>query len=86
MLKEYRCVLIRFAGYLKSYIILPSTIWGIAKNPLVDAGIVNPYSQQIPKLIRAALARGQAGQVGKGLARWPDVDIEEGTLPHGLFH
>lgn len=66
------------AGYIKSYIILPSTVWGIARNPLVDAGIINPYSQQIPALVRAALARGRVGMVGKGLARWPDVDIEEG--------
>lgn len=73
----------RFAGYLRSYIILPSTAWGIAKNPLVDARIMNPYSQQIPALVKAALARGRAGIVGKGIARRPNVDIEEGApLPH----
>ncbi|KAI0091093.1 NAD-P-binding protein [Irpex rosettiformis] len=66
-------------GYLKSYIILPSTIWGIAKNPLVDAGISNPYSKQLPALIQAALARGQAGVVGKGQALWPSINIEEQT-------
>ncbi|KAI0696906.1 NAD-P-binding protein [Cytidiella melzeri] len=64
-------------GYARTYIILPSTIWGIAKNELVDVGIANPYSIQIPALIRAALARGRAGVVGKGLACWPSVNIEE---------
>ncbi|KAI0696908.1 NAD(P)-binding protein [Cytidiella melzeri] len=64
-------------GYVRTYIILPSTIWGIAKNELVDAGIANPHSQQIPALIRAALARGQAGVVGKGVPYWPNVNIEQ---------
>jgi nucleoside-diphosphate-sugar epimerase len=64
-------------GYLRVYNISPSTVWGIASNPLVDAGIANTTSIQIPMLIRAALARGQAGMVGKGLACWPSVNIEE---------
>lgn len=67
-------------GYLKSYIVLPSTIWGIAKNPLVEAGISNPYSIQVPLLIKASLARGQAGMVGKGQAIWCSVNIEERKL------
>lgn len=65
------------AGYVKTYIILPSTIWGIAENQLTEAGIANPHSIQIPMLIKASVARGQAGMVGKGLALWPDVNIEE---------
>jgi len=64
-------------GYLKSYIVLPSTIYGIASNPLVEAAVQNAYSQQIPKLIRVSLARGQGGMIGKGLSIWPNVDIEE---------
>lgn len=49
------------------------------KNALVDAGIQNPHSIQIPTIIRASLDRGQAGMVGKGLALWPDVHIDEGA-------
>lgn len=60
--------------------VIPSTIWGIAKSPLVDAGIVNSQSLQIPALIKTALARGQAGMVGKGVARWPNVNIQESAL------
>lgn len=64
-------------GYVKSYIILPSTIYGRVKNPLVDAGIQNPQSIQIPYLIKAALGRKQAGMVGKGVALWADVSNDD---------
>ncbi|KAK7690529.1 hypothetical protein QCA50_005627 [Cerrena zonata] len=65
------------AGYVKSYIILPSTIYGRVKSPLVDAGIQNPQSIQIPYLIKAALGRKQAGMVGKGVALWADVSNDD---------
>ncbi|KAI0070526.1 NAD-P-binding protein [Panus rudis PR-1116 ss-1] len=64
-------------GYLHSYVILPSTIYGIAKNKLVDAGVMNPHSIQIPIIIKASLDRKQAGVVGKGVAYWPDVHIDD---------
>jgi len=64
-------------GYVKVYIILPSTIYGIASGVLVDAGIQNPHSQQVPGLIKIALGRGRAGMVGTGKNVWPNVDIEE---------
>ena len=65
------------AGFCRAYIVVPSTIYGLAQGSLVDFGIQNRYSIQIPKLIRAALGRGQAGQVGKGLALWPNVHIND---------
>ncbi|KAF9565249.1 NAD(P)-binding protein [Agrocybe pediades] len=64
-------------GYLKSYIVLPSTIWGIATGVLVEKGIQNPHSLQVPLLIRASLDRGRGGMVGTGKNIWPDVNIEE---------
>lgn len=70
------CVL---TGYARTYVVLPSTVYGIAKTPLVDAGVQNPYSMQIPLLIKAALDRGRAGMVGKGLALKPNVHIDEGV-------
>lgn len=54
------------AGICKSYIVLPSTIWGEGKGELYDKGISNSFSDQIPTLIRASLDRGQAGVIGKG--------------------
>lgn len=67
----------REIGYVKTYIISPSTIYGISKGKLVDAGINNPHSQQVPGLIKIGLARGQGGMVGQGKNLWPNVEIHE---------
>ncbi|KAH9834476.1 uncharacterized protein C8Q71DRAFT_143689 [Rhodofomes roseus] len=64
-------------GYANTYIVLPSTIYGFATHQLVDAGISNPISIQIPSLIRPSLDRKQAGVVGAGKAIWPDVHIDD---------
>lgn len=72
------------SGYVKVYIILPSTIYGIAAGEFVEQGIQNPYSQQVPALIRASLDRGRAGMVGAGKNIWPNVDIEEGK--HYIYY
>jgi len=66
-----------FEGYIKSYIVLPPTIYGLATGPLFDAGISNPHSIQIPTLVKAAIARRQAGIIGEGKNVWPNVDIHE---------
>ncbi|KAL4268610.1 NAD(P)-dependent Metabolic Enzyme [Pleurotus pulmonarius] len=65
------------AGYVKTYIVLPSTIWGIAQGRLVDLGISNNRSMQIPGLVRVSLDRKQGGMVGLGKNLWPNVNIEE---------
>ncbi|PPQ95716.1 hypothetical protein CVT26_008359 [Gymnopilus dilepis] len=64
-------------GYVKAHIILPSTIWGLGTGVLVDQGIQNRLSIQVPQLIRASLARGRAGMVGDGKNIWPDVNIDD---------
>ncbi|PCH42431.1 hypothetical protein WOLCODRAFT_152461 [Wolfiporia cocos MD-104 SS10] len=64
-------------GAITAYFVLPSTIWGMATGPLVDQGIMNRHSQQIPSLIRASLGRGDAGMVGDGKNMWPNVNIDE---------
>ncbi|KAI0331860.1 NAD-P-binding protein [Cubamyces sp. BRFM 1775] len=64
-------------GYVRSHIILPSTIYGIAKGALFDAGVSNPHSIQIPLVIKASLDRKQAGMIGQGKALWPDVHIDD---------
>ncbi|KAG6330977.1 hypothetical protein ID866_8113 [Astraeus odoratus] len=66
--------------YIKSFIILPSTIYALAKTKLVDLGIQNPRSIQIPWLIRAGLVKGQGGTVGKGENIWPNVHIDDSML------
>jgi len=64
-------------GYVRTYIVLPGTIYGLATGPLVDSGIQNPHSQQIPRLIKLSLNRGRAGMVGMGKNIWPNVYITE---------
>ncbi|PPQ71191.1 hypothetical protein CVT24_010009 [Panaeolus cyanescens] len=64
-------------GYVKTYIILPCTIYGIAKGCLVDAGLQNPHSQQIPTLVRLSVDRRRAGMVGEGKNVWNNVHIDE---------
>jgi hypothetical protein len=90
------------AGILKSYIILPSTIWGEGKGELYDKGISNSFSDQIPNLIRASLDRGQAGVFNKGMSLpvpsqqysilmtgsniWPHVNIGDLGNLYGLVY
>ncbi|KAH7886781.1 hypothetical protein F5I97DRAFT_1049861 [Phlebopus sp. FC_14] len=64
-------------GYVKTFIVLPSTIYSIARGKLVDLGIQNSRSIQIPSLIRAGLARGQGGIIGKGENKWPNIHIDD---------
>jgi len=65
------------AGYVRTYIILPSTIYGIATGKLFDLGISNPHSIQVPIAIKASLDRGQGGMIGQGKNIWPNVEIHE---------
>jgi nucleoside-diphosphate-sugar epimerase len=65
---------------------LPSTIYGIANTLLTSLGVQNPYSKQIPRLIKAGLAREQGGVVGKGLNAWPSVHVDDiATLYTTIF-
>ncbi|KAF9453420.1 NAD(P)-binding protein [Macrolepiota fuliginosa MF-IS2] len=64
-------------GYVKAYLVAPSTIYGLANGRLVQAGIANNRSMQVPALIRAALDRQRAGMIGKGVNIWPNVHIDD---------
>ncbi|THU82132.1 NAD-binding protein [Dendrothele bispora CBS 962.96] len=66
-------------NYVKTYIVLPSTVYGIASGPLFDAEISNRHSVQVPALIKAAFARTppQGGTIGEGKNVWPNVEIHE---------
>ncbi|KAF7330526.1 Rab guanyl-nucleotide exchange factor [Mycena venus] len=73
-------------GYVKTYIVLPSTIYGFASGPLVEAGLQNYRSQQIPRLVDVSLQRGQGGMVGKGKNYWPNVHIDDGGFADLYVH
>lgn len=64
-------------GYVRTYIVLPPTIYGKATGRLYDLGISNRHSIQIPLAIRTALDRGQGGVVGEGKNIWPHVELNE---------
>ncbi|KAG6884879.1 hypothetical protein C0993_007544 [Termitomyces sp. T159_Od127] len=67
-------------GYVKTYIVLPGTIYGLATGPLVESGLQNAHSQQIPAMVKIALQRGEVGYVGLGKNVWPHVHIKEGEF------
>lgn len=62
---------------IRSWINLPGTIYGIAKNEVVDAGVGNPRSRQIPDLVNASIKRKRAGMIGGGQNIWPNVHIDD---------
>jgi len=64
-------------GYVRTYIVLPPTIYGVATGKLYDLAISNPHSIQIPFAIRASLDRGQGGVIGEGKNSWPHVEVNE---------
>lgn len=64
-----------------TYSIVPGTIYGLASGRFIELGIQNPHSIQIPLLIRAGIARGHAGMVGKGVNLWPNAHVDDGMYP-----
>jgi len=64
-------------GYVRSWIVLPSTIWGLANNRFVRKGLQKPDSQQIPNRIKLAVKLGKAVYIGQGKNLWPHVHIDE---------
>ncbi|KAF9042574.1 NAD(P)-binding protein [Hymenopellis radicata] len=64
-------------GYAKTYIVIPCTVYGEPAGVLVDNGIQNVYSVQVPSLIKASIARKQAGVVGLGKNVWNNVHVQD---------
>ncbi|KAG6820957.1 hypothetical protein H0H93_009193 [Arthromyces matolae] len=64
-------------GFVKTYIVLPSLIYGLATSKLVDLGLQNQHSMQVPYLISVSLDRHQVGMVGQGKNLWPNVHIDD---------
>ncbi|VDB84745.1 unnamed protein product [Peniophora sp. CBMAI 1063] len=66
-------------GYIRSYIVYPSVVYGALRGPLVDTGIAHRYSIAIPMAINSSIQRGQGAQVGLGVNRWSGVHIDDMT-------
>ena len=65
------------AGYMRGYLVNPSTIYGASTNELATAGLTDTHSNQTPVLIQASLARKEAGVVGTGKAIWPTIHVDD---------
>lgn len=65
------------SGWMKAYIVMPGMIYGVASSPLVDAGIQYSRSRGLPMSISPSVFRGQGGTIGKGLAVWDTVHVED---------
>ena len=58
---------------------MPSLIYGIVSpsQPLAAAEVMHVQSILAPWLVKAALDRGRAGMVGKGISYWSNVHIDD---------
>ncbi|KAH9840267.1 uncharacterized protein C8Q71DRAFT_795377 [Rhodofomes roseus] len=65
------------AGYVKTYLVCPPLIAGLASGPMYDAGLAHRHSIQAPALMRPALDRKQAGVVGDGKGAWAAVHVND---------
>ncbi|KAJ7145749.1 hypothetical protein C8R44DRAFT_655675 [Mycena epipterygia] len=61
--------------YVKSYIILPTTVYGVPTGRFAE--IQKTQGGLLPILIDASLKRGQGGMVGKGQNVWMNVEVNE---------
>ncbi|KAF7300385.1 NmrA domain-containing protein [Mycena chlorophos] len=64
-------------GYIKSYIVLPTTVWGIASTPLVEAGIQRQHNTLLTHMVPPAIDRRQGGIIGEGKNVWGNVEVHE---------
>ncbi|PFH53090.1 hypothetical protein AMATHDRAFT_1517 [Amanita thiersii Skay4041] len=74
------------AGYVRSYIISPSTIWGLPTHTISKTGVTHRHSHQMPLLIRASLAHGNGVIINEGKNIWDNVNVDElGLLYSAVF-
>ncbi len=66
-------------GYVKTYIVLPPTIYGVPTGILHKHGLQRSLVSQVRVLVEASIARKQGGVVGEGKNHWPNVDVNEST-------
>jgi nucleoside-diphosphate-sugar epimerase len=65
------------AGYVRTYIVMPPVVYGIASGPLFDVKIANRHSILLPIVINSAIERKQAGMFGAGRNVWPLVHVND---------
>ena len=68
---------------MKTWIIFPSVIWGLADTIFVKEGLQKPESQLIPNRIKLVVKLGRAVYIGEGKNVLSHVHIDEGAE---VFH
>ena len=66
-------------GYVRTHIVMPGVVYGIAHGPVHDAGIAKPVSTHIPALIKCSLDRRRGAMFGPGTGVWPVIHIDDGA-------
>ncbi|KAI0060393.1 NAD(P)-binding protein [Artomyces pyxidatus] len=73
-------------GYVRTFIVLPGAVYGLASGPLVDLGVQNMHTYVTPHVIRSSIHRGQTPVAINPSVVWPCVEIGEvGDLYRILF-
>lgn len=68
---------LRFAGHVKSYLVSPGFVHGLATGKLVEAGIINPVPTVLLGVAMGALGSGQGRLVGPQKNIWHAVHIDD---------
>jgi len=64
-------------GYVRTYIIAPPLVYGLASGKLVDAGVQNPVPTTISVISQFGIARGSFAVVGPGKNIWSTVELHD---------
>ncbi|KAK0449822.1 NAD(P)-binding protein [Desarmillaria tabescens] len=64
-------------GYIRSYLVLPPTVYGLATGVVADLGIQNIHSVQFPAIVKTSMFRKQGGMIGEGVNVWHNVSLSD---------
>ncbi|KAF9043628.1 NAD(P)-binding protein [Hymenopellis radicata] len=64
-------------GYIRSYLVLPPTVYGLATGVVADTGVQNIHSIQLPAIVKTSMHRKQGGMIGDGVNVWNNVSVDD---------
>jgi nucleoside-diphosphate-sugar epimerase len=64
-------------GYVRTYIVSPGMIYGLASGPVLSAGLAKRQSFPVSWVIKAGAANGSVGTFADGSSVWPYVHIDD---------
>jgi len=66
-------------GYVRTYIIAPPLVYGLASGTFVDAEVQSPIPTFLTLISKIAFERGSCGMVGPGKNIWTTVELHDLT-------